>query len=135
MRRQPLFVLIAVLVGGLLASTAFGQAPPGGASGSTIFGLYCASCHGTSAKGDGPLASSMRTRPADLTGIARRNGGTFPADQVARIIDGRDPVKGHGGGDMPVWGDAFAKSRDDTTTVEEKIQRLVNYLQSVQAKQ
>jgi hypothetical protein len=77
----------------------------------------------------------MRTRPADLTGIARRNGGTFPADQVARIIDGRDPVKGHGGGDMPVWGDAFAKSRDDTTTVEEKIQRLVNYLQSVQAKQ
>jgi len=79
------------------------------------------------------LASSLTPRPADLTLIAKRNGGTFDSDQIARIIDGRKPVKGHGGGEMPVWGDAFAKSVDKTP-VEEKIQKLVEYLQAIQAK-
>lgn len=103
------------------------------ASGQAIFGLYCASCHGPSAKGDGPLAAMMTKRPADLTQIAKRNGGTYPSDVVARTIDGRSPVRGHGGGDMPVWGDAFAKSRDEMPAAE-KINRLVAYLESIQAR-
>jgi hypothetical protein len=53
------------------------------------FRMYCAPCHGASARGDGPVASSMKQKPADLTLLARRNGGTFAADEVARIIDGR----------------------------------------------
>ena len=36
---------------------------------------YCASCHGTDAKGDGPMAKSLKVKPADLTRIAARNGG------------------------------------------------------------
>jgi hypothetical protein len=79
------------------------------------------------------MASVLSKRPADLTLIARRNGGTFPADIVAKAIDGRSPVKGHGGGEMPVWGDAFSKSADPTP-VAEKIARLVTYLESIQAK-
>lgn len=101
--------------------------------GDETFRLYCAPCHGTSARGDGPVASSMRQKPADLTLLAQRNGGTFAADEVARIIDGRNPVKGHGGGDMPVWGDAFAKTADPTP-VDEKIRRVVAYLRTIQAK-
>ena len=34
---------------------------------------------------------------------------------------------------MPIWGDAFAKSTDPMP-VEEKIRRLVMYLQSIQVK-
>jgi hypothetical protein len=34
---------------------------------------------------------------------------------------------------MPVWGDAFAKTAD-TTPVDEKIRRLVRYLESIQVK-
>jgi len=102
-------------------------------AGGALFRLYCASCHGTSGKGDGPLAGSMKVQPSDLTEIAKRNGGMFPSEQVAQIIDGLKPVKGHGGGDMPVWGDAFSKS-SDPTPVAERIGRLVKYLESIQAK-
>ena len=65
-----------------------------------------------SARGDGPLATSMTRKPADLTEIAKRNGGVYPSELVFRTIDGKRPVRGHGGPDMPVWGDAFARSRD-----------------------
>ena len=37
---------------------------------------------------------------------------SLPIDLVFRTIDGRQPVRGHGGPDMPVWGDAFSKSRE-----------------------
>src|SRR5262245_57827612 len=76
-------------------------------SGPALYKGYCSSCHGPSAKGDGPIAHALRYQPADLTQIARRAGGTFERDKVHRMIDGRDPVKGHGGPDMPLWGDAF----------------------------
>jgi mono/diheme cytochrome c family protein len=121
------------LAGVCQARTVFAQPEVGGASGGAIFENYCAACHGRAAKGDGPLADSLKIRPADLTAIAKRNGGTFPSDQVSKIIDGRNPVKGHGGGDMPIWGDAFAKS-GDPMPVEERIRRLVVYLGSVQSK-
>lgn len=126
-------VAIGVALAGMCqAGVAFGQPEMGGASGSAIFENYCAACHGRAARGDGPLADSLKIRPADLTMIAKRDG-SFSTDQVARIIDGRKPVKGHGGGDMPIWGDAFAKSTD-SMPVDEKIRRLVLYLQSIQAK-
>jgi mono/diheme cytochrome c family protein len=80
-------------------------------SGSDVFKDYCAVCHGTSAKGDGPLAGHMKRRPPDLTVLAKQNGGVFPSEQVRKIIDGRQPVPGHGGPDMPVWGNAFKASR------------------------
>lgn len=119
-----------------LASSASAQTATGGVSGSSLFATYCASCHGQSAKGNGPLASAMKTPPADLTLIAQRNKGVFPSADVARMIDGRSPLRGHGGGDMPVWGDTFAKSSAEQTptSVEQKIQRLVSYLATLQAK-
>src|SRR5215831_8025682 len=73
--------------------------------GSDLFRNYCAVCHGTSARGDGPLADKMKKRPPDLTQFTIQHGGTFPAAMIASIIDGRRPVPGHGGPDMPVWGD------------------------------
>jgi mono/diheme cytochrome c family protein len=99
-----------------------------------VFRTYCATCHGTSARGDGPLSTSMTRKPANLTEIAQRNGGVFPADIVFRTIDGRQPLKGHGGPDMPVWGDVFTKSREagDAERVKGVIQSLVEYLDSIQ---
>jgi nucleotide-binding universal stress UspA family protein/mono/diheme cytochrome c family protein len=106
------------------------------AAGGELFRTYCAVCHGSAARGDGPLASSMTRKPADLTEIAKRNGGTYPSELVFRTIDGKKPVRGHGGPDMPVWGDAFARSRDggDDATVRRMIQSLVDYLESIQAR-
>ncbi|MGE3177809.1 MAG: cytochrome c [Vicinamibacterales bacterium] len=110
------------------------QPAPVAVGGASVFSIYCASCHGTSAKGDGPIASMLTPRPPDLTRLAQRAGGAFPAERVARTIDGRNPPKGHGGGDMPVWGDALAKSRVDGQSVELKIQQLVGYLEAIQVK-
>ena len=103
-------------------------------SGAELFGRYCATCHGTSATGDGPLAPMLRKRPANLTLLARANGGVFSAQMVSQIIDGRKPLSGHGGGDMPVWGDAFANSTDGADTTPEKLAALVAYLETVQQK-
>jgi mono/diheme cytochrome c family protein len=105
-------------------------------SGSYTFRTYCASCHGTDGKGDGPLADSLRYHPPDLSLIAARNGGGFPMERIVRIVDGRDPVKGHGGPDMPVWGDAFknADTGYDDKRVREKIRSVVDFVRTLQAK-
>jgi mono/diheme cytochrome c family protein len=105
-------------------------------SGSSLYGTYCASCHGPSGKGDGPIADSLRFRPPDLTLFAQRNKGPFSREDAFRIIDGRKPVKGHGGADMPVWGDAFKTSRTGFSedAVKLKLDALVDYLESIQVK-
>jgi len=125
----------AVLAFGLVASVARPQSPSGAtlSEGRASYQMYCASCHGVSAKGDGPIASAMRKAPPDLTQIAIRANGPFSVDEVSRIVDGRKSVNGHGGPDMPVWGDAFARS-SDPTPVAEKVRNLALYLESIQAK-
>src|SRR5881628_2806023 len=70
--------------------------PPQVEAGRRSFRTYCASCHGESAKGDGPVARDLKIHPSDLTALAKANGGEFPADQVYRAIDGRAGVRGHG---------------------------------------
>ena len=35
---------------------------------------------------------------------------------------------------MPVWGDAFGTSKIDSASVTQRIQRLVSFLESIQAK-
>ena len=144
MQATRISVLATVLAGSAaLAGSAVGAAPQQTAesfasdeSGVGLFKTYCASCHGKGAKGDGPLADSLRKRPPDLTLLARRNGGTFDADKVHRIIDGRKPEKGHGGSDMPVWGDAFTRAGEgkDEKAVKARIGAIVEFLGSVQVK-
>jgi len=107
-----------------------------GKSGHAVFKTYCGSCHGESAKGDGPLADALRYRPSDLTLIAKHNRGKFDSDKVYRIVDGRDLVQGHGGTDMPVWGDAFKVSDEGYSekSVKARIQAMIDYLKSIQVK-
>jgi mono/diheme cytochrome c family protein len=117
----------------VLAVLALSAAP---ANGEASFRSYCASCHGVSAKGDGVMAPYLRFRPADLTLIAKRHAGRFNADEVYRIVDGRILVAGHGGTDMPVWGDSFRQSahRYSEKEVKTRIRALVAYLKSIQVK-
>ncbi len=124
-----------LLLGLALVVAAAFDAPPGG-QGASTFRTHCAPCHGADGKGEGPLADGLRYHPADLSLISARNGGSFPTEKVIRIVDGRSPLKGHGGPDMPVWGDAFknADTRYDDKRVREKIRQVVDYLRTIQAK-
>ena len=127
------------LAGGLAVAPATGvgqqkDSPTYGVSGSYTYRTYCASCHGERGKGDGPLALSLRFHPPDLTRMARRNGGAYPEETVRKIIDGRRPIEGHGGPDMPIWGDAFknAETGFDDEKVRLKIDSVVDFLKTLQ---
>jgi mono/diheme cytochrome c family protein len=127
------------LAAGLAAIPASGtgqgeQAPTYGVSGSYTYRTYCATCHGEKGKGDGPLAESLRFHPPDLTQMAKQNDGDYPSDLVRQIIDGRQPIEGHGGPDMPVWGDAFKNSETgyDDEKVKLKIDSVVEHLKRLQ---
>ena len=104
--------------------------------GSDLYRNYCGACHGASARGDGVLAERLKKRPPDLTVFARNNDGVFPVETVRKIIDGRKPLPGHGGGDMPVWGDAFkfAQGGGGELAVRERIEAIVRHLETLQVK-
>jgi mono/diheme cytochrome c family protein len=101
--------------------------------GAALFRTHCASCHGTDARGAGPLTSELRRLPPSLTSFAVRNGGLFPSERVRRIIDGRD-VPAHGNVEMPVWGDAFRRTREGLSedAVRARIESIVRYLETIQ---
>jgi mono/diheme cytochrome c family protein len=105
--------------------------------GAALYTTHCASCHGRSGRGDGPVAEFLKVPPADLTQIVKYARGAFPAAQLTRIIDGRQVVRAHGDSKMPVWGDAFSHSltRTDDAEVRQKIDALVRYLQTIQERQ
>ncbi|HZO80091.1 MAG TPA: c-type cytochrome [Candidatus Binataceae bacterium] len=134
--------LLAVWPRCALAQTRPGASPtPFVLSGEQEYLFHCASCHGLRARGDGPAAHAFRVRPPDLTLLASRNGGVFPEQHVFATIDGSAVIAAHGTREMPVWGQIFEQQGSYTydraatsREVRERIQRLVDYLKSVQRK-
>jgi mono/diheme cytochrome c family protein len=119
----------------IAAAIAGAQAPSvsgGDGSGRELFVAYCASCHGTSGRGDGPAADVFRTRPADLTKLAAKTNGIFAADTVSRVVAGRGN-RAHGSVEMPVWGEVFKRMPGlDDSAVKARIDAIVQYLRSIQ---
>ena len=106
-------------------------------SGRQLYIRFCAACHGEQARGDGPVAPHFKVAPPDLTQLAKRRGGTYPADEIRRIIDGRGEEGAHGARQMPVWGielDVAVTGAGKPKQAGELIDRLVEYLRTVQAK-
>ena len=102
-------------------------------AGRDSFQQYCAPCHGTSGQGDGPVASALRARPADLTTLARQSGGAFPGDRVRDFVTGTGrALAAHGTTEMPIWGQMFRAFESDAR-VRERIANLVTYVESLQA--
>jgi mono/diheme cytochrome c family protein len=129
----------ALLLLGLCATAARADDTTPGVSGEHDFNLYCASCHGVSAKGDGPKAFSLEKKPPNLTTLTEKYG-QFPRDKLTRMIDGRDPVPGHGVREMPVWGVWFKEeaaqelggAEGDEGSVKRRLDNLVDYIASLQ---
>jgi mono/diheme cytochrome c family protein len=104
-------------------------------SGKEMFKSYCAVCHGTDAKGNGPAASALKTSPPDLTLLAQKNGGKYPAAHVASVIRGQAAPAAHGSQDMPVWGPLFSSiSQGHQAQVQQRTANLVTYIETLQAK-
>jgi mono/diheme cytochrome c family protein len=131
-------------VGGLAMALVVGVLPikaeesKGAPSQSTIehggrtFLRYCALCHGLDGRGSGPLAEALAKTPPDLTRIAERNGGTYPKDKVAGIIE-RGGVVSHGMMAMLAWGKVFNEELGPAQQAE-IIQSLTAYVEVLQEK-
>jgi len=107
--------------------------PVAGPNGHDIFMDRCSACHGEDAKGNGPAVGALKIAPSDLTLLARRNGGTFPAERVKNIVGGWSDLTAHGSREMPIWGHLFyAKNPADQQTATDRFNRLAAYLESIQ---
>ncbi len=124
MRCKPVFVLVA----GLLLTVHAGAQGLADFDGGQLFERFCASCHGLSGKGDGPVAQAMPALVPDLTRLSDRHGGNFPEDDVRKIIDGRAVVVYHGTRYMPVWGYEFWVEEGADIEAESEVRNLINRL-------
>jgi mono/diheme cytochrome c family protein len=101
--------------------------------GQTLYVTYCAVCHGKAADGTGPMAAVLKVHVANLTEIAKRNGGQFPFERVARRIEGTEPgTVAHGTKEMPIWGPLFSQVTTDQDFGRVRIHNLAKYIQSIQ---
>ena len=60
--------------------------------GKSEFQSSCASCHGTDAKGKGPISDQLEIPPSDLTMLAKNNNGVFPTNAVYETVYGLKTV-------------------------------------------
>jgi mono/diheme cytochrome c family protein len=102
MSARKFVVMVAVLVASAVLVMAQGQTPvvkyvpikpTNAASGQDMFKNYCAVCHGESGKGDGPAASAMKVSPVDLTTLAQKNGGKYPALHISSVVRGEADIR------------------------------------------
>lgn len=141
-RRAGLLVLLALLAPAaprpaLAQEEAIAQSPSLlAASGEKLYVRHCAVCHARTGRGDGPFAGILRTRPADLTLVAARRGGTFPDAEIARFVDGRLVPAAHGTREMPVWGRWLGSPIAEGTTSDEvargEVLAMIEYLRTLQ---
>ena len=130
----------AIVLGAVIGTLGIGSAAEPdreeAARGAVMYRVYCSNCHGRGGKGDGKLAASLVTAPADLTQIARQNGGVFDPQKVHAAIDGREEVAAHGERDMPVWGLSFRHPEgeaDQEAAIRARLEDLVAFLATIQA--
>ena len=99
-----------------------------------MYKQYCAVCHGKTGKGDGPAAADLKTAPADLTALAKKNDGKFPPITLPACC-AMVKAPAHGTSDVPTWGPLFPSvSSKDDAIVNMRITNLTNYLKSLQEK-
>jgi mono/diheme cytochrome c family protein len=127
-----LVVSIAVASGWVLSAqnTMASQKSPYAEKGRKIFNQYCATCHGATGKGDGPVAAALKVAPSDLTAI-QKPGEKFPFNHVETKIDGEKEVTAHGPSKMPIWGTVF-KGTSGELQRHADVYCLVKYIESIQ---
>jgi mono/diheme cytochrome c family protein len=104
-------------------------------SGKLMYSNYCAPCHGVDGRGQGPVASALKTPPSDLTVLSRNNHGKFPDTHIVSVLQNGVEIPSHGSAEMPVWGPILGKM--NTANPQDRLLRISNlsrYLESLQVK-
>jgi mono/diheme cytochrome c family protein len=105
--------------------------------GKELYLSACASCHGASGCGDGPVARALKSAPPDLTQLARTHGGEFPRALVIETITGERTIAAHGTREMPVWSRRFGTGGFGAPAVasvyaHRNVEALTTYIESIQ---
>lgn len=144
---QSLLLAAACAMAVPLAAAAQDRVPAGARPkvdfGKVEFESTCATCHGVDGKGRGPTAPFLNRVAADLTGLAKANGGVLPVAAMYDVIAGEKTVAGHGSRDMPAWGQAYRIQAgeyyvdvpyDPEAYVRARILAVIEYIYRLQAK-
>jgi mono/diheme cytochrome c family protein len=102
-------------------------------SGQEMFVTYCAVCHGKDGKGDGPAVEALKGKPADLTQLAKKNGGKYPENHVVATISSVS-TPAHGSKEMPMWGPLFSSVSSNQGEVHLRVANLTRYIETLQEK-
>ncbi|HEY1484081.1 MAG TPA: cytochrome c [Candidatus Acidoferrum sp.] len=104
-------------------------------AGEEMFAAYCVGCHGADGLGYGRYSGDCTVPPSDLTQLARKNHGIYPAEKVRQILregTGQAPA---GRGYMPIWEPLLKVLNGDAPGVTEvRIRSLVEYVRTLQDK-
>jgi mono/diheme cytochrome c family protein len=125
-------VFVLAFAAGLLAvpAAAADETP---SAGERLYRRYCAACHGTEGRGDGPASAALSPRPPDLTRLESSEA------ELMRQIDGRRTIRAHGTAAMPVWGEVFEQSLIDEPhrrrTALLQVQTLADYVRRLRRPQ
>ena len=107
MKQKMVWKLPAILAIVMLSSNTFADYSKS-FDGYRIFRTNCFVCHGLDGTGNGPLASKLETKPADLTNNDRL--GKKSDRELFKIIEGKAP-HGQVSSDMPQWGLTIPKTQ------------------------
>jgi len=103
-------------------------------NGKLMYQSYCAPCHGSDGRGNGPAAAAMTKPPVDLTQLARMNHGKYPDSHVVSVLEFGSAQPAHGSADMPVWGHLFDRIDPAQSNARAlRISNLTRYLETMQA--
>ena len=100
----------------------------------------CATCHGSTGKGDGPMAPGLKKTPADLTNLSKSNGGVLPVSAIYDTILGDKLIPEHR--IMPMWGTEFRTELresleepfDHAGIVRARVLAIIDYINRLQIK-
>ena len=141
-----------LIIAGLAAGLAAAAQAEDFDIGKSEFQSSCASCHGTDAKGKGPVSGQLKIPPPDLTMLAKNNNGVSPTNALFETIHGLKTIPAHGTREMPIWGERFnpivnlphdvdpyywkmaGLERSPEVVVRTRILAVIDYLNRVQQK-
>ena len=138
-RRGPMLALVLLISVVVSVSAQIGrqtQSPVRPVDGLSIFGNYCAACHGLDGRGKGPVSKALKRQVPDLTRLSLRNHGAFPAIHVRTVITfgADDLLPEHGSKEMPIWGPIFHEIEFDQDLGNVRVENVTKYLESIQRK-
>ena len=106
--------------------------------GEKTYRLFCVGCHAPDGRGNVAVLEALQLPVVDLTTIAARNGGAFPAEAAKSAVLGTG-TEGHARLEMAPWAEVFAGEFESfkaqaviNQMVDRRVDHLVAYIEALQ---